>query len=60
MLKFTTLLIDNIEGNYDSIVLAVSHKEFLNIDFLKFKQRSNVVIFDTKSFIDRKFVDGRL
>jgi UDP-N-acetyl-D-galactosamine dehydrogenase len=58
--EYNINLIDNIEGNYDSIVLAVSHKEFLNIDFLKFKQRSNVVIFDTKSFIDRKFVDGRL
>ncbi|POY34899.1 Vi polysaccharide biosynthesis protein VipA/TviB [Solitalea longa] len=44
---------------YDTIIIAVSHKEFENFNFKKFK-RNNTVIFDTKAFIDRELVDGRL
>ena len=44
---------------YDAIILAVSHEEFLKIDY-KAYQNKGAVIFDTKSFIDRNFVDGRL
>lgn len=44
---------------YDAIILAVSHSEFLEIDFNKFRN-NGAVIFDTKSFIDRSLVDARL
>ena len=44
---------------YDAIVLAVAHKEFINFDYKKVK-RNNGVIFDTKSWLDRELVDGRL
>ncbi|MCO4293677.1 nucleotide sugar dehydrogenase [Solitalea sp. MAHUQ-68] len=44
---------------YDSIIVAVAHKEFEQFDFNKFK-RNDAVIFDTKAFIDRELVDGRL
>lgn len=53
-------LIDKIGSEYDAVILAVSHKEFLNIDFNKIVKNSNSVIFDTKSFLDRKIVDARL
>jgi UDP-N-acetyl-D-galactosamine dehydrogenase len=53
-------LVDNIELKYDVIILAVSHIEFLDIDFSKLKSQSNSIIFDTKSFLDRSIVDGRL
>lgn len=45
---------------YDAIVLAVSHNEFLEIDFKKIANGKNGVIFDTKSFLDRSLVDSRL
>lgn len=44
---------------YDSIILAVSHSEFLELDIQQFK-KDNTVIFDTKACLDRKFVDARL
>ncbi len=45
--------------NYDSVIVAVAHNEFLSIDFKKYKE-NNAVIFDTKACIDRALVDGRL
>lgn len=44
---------------YEAIIVAVAHKEFEDFDFGKYKD-SEAVIFDTKSFIDKKFVDSRL
>ena len=53
-------LIDhNISKNYDAIILAVAHEQFLNIDYLFYKKQG-ALIFDTKSFIKREFVDARL
>ena len=48
----------NVE-EYQGVVLDVSHKEFLSIDFAAFK-KLNAVIFDTKAFINRTLVDARL
>ncbi|RZK15531.1 MAG: nucleotide sugar dehydrogenase [Flavobacterium sp.] len=45
--------------DYKAIIIAVAHDEFLNIDFQAYKD-NGAVIFDTKSFIDRNIVDGRL
>lgn len=53
-------LIDKINGSYDAIILAVSHNEFLTLDFSKMGNGQNSVIFDTKSFLPRNIVDGRL
>src|SRR5699024_1179972 len=44
---------------YDAVVVAIAHNEFLNFDFHKIK-RNNGVVFDTKAFLDRSIVDGRL
>ena len=44
---------------YNSIIIAVAHNEFLSIDYNSLRT-NNAVIFDTKSFIDRKLVDSRL
>ena len=45
--------------NYDAVIVAVAHNEFLKIDF-KSLQANNAVIFDTKACIDRILVNGRL
>jgi UDP-N-acetyl-D-galactosamine dehydrogenase len=53
-------LIENISTQYEAIILAVSHKEFLALDFKALCADSSSVIFDTKSFLDRSLVDARL
>lgn len=53
-------LIENITQKYDSIILAVSHEEFKNLDYLNIKKDNLSVIFDTKAFLDRTLVDARL
>lgn len=44
---------------YDSIVIAVSHNEFLQLD-LDLLKTENAVVFDTKACLDRNLVDARL
>ncbi|WP_410222070.1 nucleotide sugar dehydrogenase [Pedobacter sp.] len=53
-------LSNNLEHKYDIIILAVSHHEFLNIDYNALKSGINTVIFDTKAFLDRNIIDARL
>ena len=44
---------------YDVVVLAVAHRQFLEIDFTRFR-RPGCVIYDVKSVLPRELVDGRL
>jgi UDP-N-acetyl-D-galactosamine dehydrogenase len=44
---------------YDAIILAVSHQEFVNLD-LSALLKPTAVVFDTKAVLDRALVDGRL
>ncbi|MGZ5471930.1 MAG: UDP binding domain-containing protein, partial [Nitrososphaeraceae archaeon] len=43
--------------NYQAVVLAVSHKEFKELNFTKDERQ---VLFDIKSFLDKSLIDGRL
>ncbi len=52
-------LIENVDESYSAIIVAVSHKEFLELDINSLKKQ-NGVVFDTKSFLDRDLTDGRL
>ncbi|HEX8608780.1 MAG TPA: nucleotide sugar dehydrogenase, partial [Pedobacter sp.] len=45
--------------SYKAVIVAVAHNEFLKIDYQAYKDMG-AVIFDIKSFIDRKFADARL
>jgi UDP-N-acetyl-D-galactosamine dehydrogenase len=47
------------DDRFDVIILAVAHKEFLNID-LKAMLRENGLIYDVKGILPRDIVDGRL
>jgi UDP-N-acetyl-D-galactosamine dehydrogenase len=58
--EYNINLIGEVGTEYDAVILAVSHKEFLNIEYKKIIKNSNSVIFDTKSFLDRNLVDARL
>lgn len=45
--------------DYQALILAVAHDEFLALDFEQFKLNGTVV-FDTKSCIDRNLIEARL
>lgn len=49
----------NNDTKYDSIIIAVSHTEFLTMNLEDLKNE-NTVVFDTKSCLDRNMVDARL
>ena len=58
--EFGISLIENWDQkHYEAIVLAVAHNEFKNIPFSKLSSNSTV-IYDTKAFVKRNLVDGRL
>lgn len=55
-IKLTT----SVDGNkYNAIILAVSHNEFLTMNLDAIKEQ-DAVVFDTKAFLPRETVDGRL
>jgi UDP-N-acetyl-D-galactosamine dehydrogenase len=48
-------------GNYQAIIIAVAHNEFKSIEFKSIKTAGDTtVVFDTKAFLDRELVNGRL
>jgi len=47
-------------GNYQAIIIAVAHNEFRSIDFNAIQAAVDALVFDTKGFLDRGIVDGRL
>ena len=44
---------------YDAVILAVAHKEFMNIDVKAFVKEGGV-IYDVKGILPRDIIDGRL
>lgn len=59
--EYNLTIINDLQPStvYDAIIIAVAHDQFLKIDYNKLKQ-SNGIIYDTKAFLDRTLVDGRL
>ena len=50
----------NTIASYDAIVLAVSHKEFLTLDYNAIRNGDHTIIYDIKSFLNRNIVNARL
>ena len=48
-----------LENYYDSIILAVGHNDFNNLNLKKIR-KTNSVVYDTKSFYPKELVDGQL
>ena len=51
---------DIYSKTYDAIILAVSHEQFLKLDYKKLVNGNNTVIFDIKGVLPKEIVDGRL
>ncbi len=51
-----------LKTNYDALILAVSHKQFLEMDAMDFKKllKKKGIIYDLKNIIDKKHSDLRL
>jgi UDP-N-acetyl-D-galactosamine dehydrogenase len=49
----------HLDSDYEAIILAVSHSEFLDLQLNQLKSKSGV-IFDVKSLLPRDTVDARL
>ena len=47
------------KAQYDAVILAVAHKEFLDMDVRAFLKPEGVV-YDVKGILDRSIIDGRL
>lgn len=52
-------LVDEPSKDYDAVVLAVAHNEFLELDVNSWK-KPNGVLYDVKSILPKDIVDGRL
>ena len=53
-------IISNLpKRKYDAVILAVAHKEFLNLD-IKSLVKEVGVVYDVKGILDRNIIDGRL
>ncbi len=50
---------EQLGDNYDAVILAVSHKEFLELNIQELKSEIGV-IFDVKSLLPKEQVDARL
>lgn len=50
---------NELNSTYDSIILAVSHSDFLELDLSALKNEK-AVVFDVKSFLPTDKIDGRL
>jgi len=59
VLKEYNIKLVNDLKKYDSIILAVSHNDFIKFDFNLIK-KENSIIYDTKSFLPQNIVDSRL
>lgn len=61
LVNYNISIVDNLpQGEtYDAAILAVAHKEFLDLDIRNIIPQPGV-IFDVKSFLPREVVDARL
>ena len=60
MKEYNTPIVNKLSNEkYDVVVLAVAHKEFLNLD-IKSLLNENGLVYDVKGILPRDIVDGRL
>jgi len=51
---------EQLHGQYDAIILAVAHNEFLTLDYERLKRKSNSILYDIKGVLNNGLVNGRL
>lgn len=48
------------DGKFDAVIMAVAHKEFVDLDVRSVLKSENGVVYDVKGILDRQIIDGRL
>ena len=49
-----------LKYDYDAVILAVGHEKFKTLDYSRFKNNADCVIYDVKSFLPKNIINGRL
>jgi UDP-N-acetyl-D-galactosamine dehydrogenase len=57
--EYNIEIVDKL-SKYDSIILAVSHNEFLQLNYESLKLNNNSIVYDIKSVLNRTEVNSRL
>ena len=53
--------LENLKGQFDTVILGVAHNEFQNYNIREFLKDTNAgVVYDVKGVVDRNLIDGRL
>ncbi len=53
--------IDQLKGTFDTVILCVAHKQFMDYNVREFLRDSDTgVVYDVKGVLDRTQIDGRL
>lgn len=58
--QLTSSSLEDMKGQYDAVILAVAHKEFISLDIRSFLKNENGVVYDVKGILNREVIDGRL
>lgn len=59
-ITLTDKTLQDFNKQFDTVILAVSHKEFEQINPRTYLRISNGVVYDVKGFFNRELIDGRL
>lgn len=60
-IKLTEQTIEQLKGQFDAVILGVSHKEFTNLNIRSLLANPEEgVIYDVKGILPRDIIDGRL
>lgn len=51
------LIFESEISKYDTIILAISHCEFLSLEIKALKYSNEAVVFEIKSFLDRYLIE---
>lgn len=57
--EYGLTLVSSLDKKYHAVILAVSHREFVTLDWTAIKD-SKTVVYDIKGFLDRGLVTARL
>ena len=49
-----------LKNQFDAVILAVAHKEFMNCNVREFLRIENGVVYDVKGILPENMIDGRL
>ncbi|MGJ0814632.1 nucleotide sugar dehydrogenase [Bacteroides fragilis] len=52
--------LNNLNGQFDAIILAVAHNEFKNINIRSLLNKETGVIYDVKGILPKEMIDARL